>query len=645
MSTVPTDWTLNKLRQGALDNEHPLAATQSGGARALLQPRHANRSLVFLLDVDNTLLDNDRFAEDLSARLQQAFGSAGHDHYWSIYTALRDRLGYADYLGALQAFRDGRDDDPALLWMSAFLLDYPFAQRLYPRALEAIAHLQTMGLAVMLSDGDMVFQPRKVQRSGIWDAVGGEVLIELHKEHALAAVQRRYPAAHYVMVDDKPQLLAAMKQVLGAQLTTVFVRQGHYALEALAGTLDPPPDRCIERIGELIDFELPHFLAAVPMRTAAPDPQHISSGAGMNTTQQLHDLGQSLWLDNITRTLLDDGSLSRIIKTFSVTGLTSNPTIFNEAISNSEAYDEGIREKTRAGKSGEALFVELALEDLRRAAVLFRSIFDATDQVDGWVSMEVSPLLAQDTAGSIAAARQIHAQANRPNLFVKIPGTPEGIPAIEESIFAGVPINVTLLFSREQYLAAAEAYLRGIERRIDAGLDPQIASVASLFVSRWDKAVSDKVPAELRNRLGIAIGQKTYRAYRELLGSKRWRKLAAAGAGPQRLLWASTGVKDPLARDTLYVEAFAAPDTINTMPEKTLRAYANHGEFKGPMSADGGDAEAALTHFARAGIDVDALALQLQREGAQAFVKSWKELLKRIADKSAALGGSVKVGV
>ncbi|MGQ0593456.1 MAG: transaldolase [Gammaproteobacteria bacterium] len=362
----------------------------------------------------------------------------------------------------------------------------------------------------------------------------------------------------------------------------------------------------------------------------------------MNKTQQLRDLGQSLWLDNITRKMLDDGSLRRTIEEFSVTGLTSNPTIFDQAIGNSEAYDEGIREKASAGKSGEALFMELALEDLRRAADLFRSIFDATDRVDGWVSMEVSPLLAQDTAGSIAAAAQIHAQADRPNLFAKIPGTPEGIPAIEESLFAGVPINVTLLFSREQYLAAAEAYLRGIERRIAAGLDPQVGSVASLFVSRWDKAVSAKVPADLRNRLGIAIGQRTYRAYRELLGSKRWHKLAAAGARPQRLLWASTGTKDPPAPDTLYVEALAAPDTIDTMPEKTLRAYAEHGAQRGAMAADGGDAEAMLARFAQAGIDVDALALQLQREGAEAFVKSWKELLERIAGKSAALAGAGK---
>ena len=357
----------------------------------------------------------------------------------------------------------------------------------------------------------------------------------------------------------------------------------------------------------------------------------------MNKAQELHELGQSLWLDNITREILDNGTLVRYINEFSVTGLTSNPTIFDEAIGNTGAYDQGIRDKAKAGKSGEALFIELALEDLRRAADLFRPVFDATDGVDGWVSMEVSPLLANDTAGSIDAAARIHRQAERPNLYVKIPGTPEGIPAIEESICNGIPINVTLLFSREQYLAAAEAYLRGIERRIAAQRDPRVASVASLFVSRWDKAISDKAPPELRNRLGIAIGGRTYRAYRELLASPRWKKLAAAGARPQRLLWASTGTKDPKASDTLYVEALAAPNTIDTMPEKTLRAFAEHGEIKGVMAEDGGDAEAVLARFAKAGIDIDALAIQLQREGAQAFVKSWKELMTRIADKSDAL--------
>ena len=360
----------------------------------------------------------------------------------------------------------------------------------------------------------------------------------------------------------------------------------------------------------------------------------------MNNTRQLHDLGQSLWLDGITREMLGDGTLRGYIDELSVTGLTSNPTIFDKAIGSSDAYDVNIREKAQAGNSGEALFVELALEYLRRAADLFRPVFDATDGVDGWVSMEVSPLLAYDTSGSIEAAARIHQQANRPNLFIKIPGTPEGIPAIEESIFAGVPINVTLLFSREQYLAAADAYLRGIERRIAAGLDPRVRSVASLFVSRWDNAVIDKVPAELRNRLGIAIGARTYRAYRELLASPRWRRLESGGAHPQRLLWASTGTKDPTASDTLYIEALAAPDTINTMPEKTLRAFAEHGELRGIMAEDGGDAEALLARFAQAGIDVDALATKLQRDGAQSFVKSWQELMQRIADKGKMLAAA-----
>lgn len=357
----------------------------------------------------------------------------------------------------------------------------------------------------------------------------------------------------------------------------------------------------------------------------------------MKPTRRLHDLGQSLWLDNITREMLDHGTLQRYVEQFSITGLTSNPSIFDGAIGNGDAYDAGIREKASAGKSGEALFLELALEDLRRAADLFRPVFDATDHVDGWVSMEISPLLAGDTSGSIEAARWIDHQADRPNLLVKIPGTPEGIPAIEQSIFAGVPINVTLLFSRGQYLAAAEAYLRGIERRLEAGLDPRVGSVASVFVSRWDVAVKDAVPADLRNKLGIAIGGRVYRAYRELLESPRWRRLADAGARPQRLLWASTGTKDPEAPETLYVEALAAPDTIDTIPEKTLRAFAESGVVPGTMDVEGGDAEIMLARFARAGVDTEALALRLQREGAQAFVRSWRQLLERIADKGAEL--------
>jgi transaldolase len=357
----------------------------------------------------------------------------------------------------------------------------------------------------------------------------------------------------------------------------------------------------------------------------------------MNATRQLHDLGQSLWLDNINRGLLASGTLARYIEEFDVTGLTSNPTIFDLAIKNADFYDDAIRRKALAGKSAEALFLELAMEDLTQAADLFTPVHEATSGVGGWVSLELSPTLADDTAGSIKAAAQLHARARRPNLFIKIPGTPAGAPAIEESIFAGVPINVTLLFSREHYVAAAEAYMRGIERRIAAGRDPRVASVASIFVSRWDVAVKDKVPEALRNRLGLAIAMRTYKAYRELLASPRWLKLAAAGAQPQRLLWASTGTKDPAARDVLYVEALAAPDTIDTMPEKTLLAFADHGKVKDAMPWDGGDAEAVIAEFKRAGVEDGALAADLQREGAEAFAKSWSELMSRIASKSAEL--------
>jgi len=359
----------------------------------------------------------------------------------------------------------------------------------------------------------------------------------------------------------------------------------------------------------------------------------------METTRRLHELGQSLWLDNITRTMLDDGTLRHYIEQYSVTGLTSNPTIFDEAIGKSAAYDAGIREKVRQGKAGEDLFIELALEDLRRAADLFRPTWESTQGLDGFVSMEVSPLLAADTQGTIRAAAGIHRQAQRPNLLVKIPGTPEGLAAIEASTFAGIPVNVTLLFSTAQFEAAADAYLRGIERRLAAGLDPRVVSVASLFISRWDRALGETVPAELRNRLGIAVGQQTYRAYRALLGSARWRALAAHGAVPQRLLWASTGTKDPTAPDTLYVDALAAPDTVNTMPEKTLLAFADHGKVPTPLAVDGGDSDAVLARFAGAGVDVGALGLKLQRDGAAAFVTSWNELMRQIARKGGAPGG------
>jgi len=360
----------------------------------------------------------------------------------------------------------------------------------------------------------------------------------------------------------------------------------------------------------------------------------------MKPTQALHDLGQSLWLDNITRDLLDTGTLRRYVDELSVTGLTSNPTIFDEAIGGGSAYDEGIQQKARAGLSGETLFLELALEDLRRAADVFRPIWERTGGTDGWVSMEVSPLLAADTRATIDSALHIHKLADRPNLYVKIPGTPEGVPAIEAAIFAGVPVNVTLLFSREHYLAVAGAYMSALERRVAAGLDPRISSVASVFVSRWDRAVSDSVPPELKNRLGIAIAMRTYRAHCELLETKRWRDLAAAGARKQRMLWASTGVKDPKAPADLYVSAFAAPETIDTMPEKTLLAFASGGKIGGVMPRDGGDAEDVLRRFAEAGVDVDALATKLQADGAQSFVKSWTELMKRIAQKGAALGES-----
>jgi transaldolase len=357
----------------------------------------------------------------------------------------------------------------------------------------------------------------------------------------------------------------------------------------------------------------------------------------MNMTKKLHDLGQSLWLDNITRDMLDDGTLRRYVEELSITGLTSNPTIFDEAIGKGAAYDKSIRQKASNGLSGEDLFIELALEDLRRAADLFRPEFDRTQGVDGWVSMEVSPLLANDTQGTVAAALSIHKSASKPNLYVKIPGTPAGVPAIEAAIFAGVPVNVTLLFSREQYLKVADAYMRAIERRLAAGLDPKINSVASLFVSRWDRAVADKVPPDLRNRLGIAIMQRTYRAHCELINGQRWKDLEAKGARKQRMLWASTGTKDPSAPEDLYVSALAAPDTIDTMPEKTLLAFAKSGKAAGVMPNDGGDAEQVLDRFARAGIDVNALAMQLQVDGAASFVKSWTELLKRIEEKSAAL--------
>jgi transaldolase len=354
----------------------------------------------------------------------------------------------------------------------------------------------------------------------------------------------------------------------------------------------------------------------------------------MKATRILHDLGQSLWLDNITRGLLKTGALRRYIDEFSVTGLTSNPTIFDHAIKNSEDYDDAIKTKLAEGKSGEKLFFELALDDITQAADLFRPVHERTCGVDGWVSLEVSPLLAHNTKSTIAVAKDLHARARRPNVFIKIPGTPEGLPAIEEAIFAGVPINVTLLFSAEQCLAAANAFMRGIERRIAAGLPPDVPSVASIFISRWDVAVMGKVPEALNDRLGIAIAKRAYKAYLGLLGSPRWMRAYNAGARPQRLLWASTGTKDPKASDVLYVKSLAAPFTINTMPDATLHALAEHGEVGPTMPPDGGDGEKELARFAEAKVDVQALSKQLQDEGAKSFVKSWNDLLSVIGSKS-----------
>jgi len=360
-------------------------------------------------------------------------------------------------------------------------------------------------------------------------------------------------------------------------------------------------------------------------------------GDSMKATRILHDLGQSLWLDNITRNLLRTGVLRRYIDEFSVTGLTSNPTIFDHAIKNSGDYDDAIKSKLAEGKSGEKLFFELALEDLTQAADLFRPVHDRTGGVDGWVSLEVSPLLAHDTKSTIAVAKDLHAQARRPNVLIKIPGTPEGLPAIEEAIFAGVPTNVTLLFSDDQYLAAANAFMRGIERRIEAGLNPDVRSVASIFISRWDVAVTGKVPQALNDRLGIAIAKRAYKAYLGLLSSPRWMRAYNAGARPQRLLWASTGTKDPKASDVVYVKALAAPFTVNTMPEGTLKALAEHGDVGATMPADGGNSEEELARFAEAKIDVHALAKQLQDEGAKSFVNSWNDLMGVISSKSAVL--------
>ncbi len=360
----------------------------------------------------------------------------------------------------------------------------------------------------------------------------------------------------------------------------------------------------------------------------------------MTATADLHALGQSLWLDNITRDLLDDGTLARYIADLSVTGLTSNPSIFQKAIAGSASYESQIRELDGKGLDTEQLFFELAMTDLRRAADLFGDVHGASAGIDGWVSLEVSPLLANDTDSTIAQAKDLHARADRDNLYIKVPGTPEGIPAIEELIFAGIPINVTLLFSREHYLAAAEAYTRGIERRVEAGLDPKVCSVASLFVSRWDRAVGDSAGAELKDRLGLAIGGDCYHAFVEFCSSERWKGLVAKGATPQRLLFASTGTKDPALPDTLYIDGLAAPNTVNTMPEKTLLAFHEHGDPGEPLPDDGGDSAELLKRFESAGVDLGAVAAKLQIDGRDSFNDSWNSMIADIAEKARSLAGA-----
>ena len=357
----------------------------------------------------------------------------------------------------------------------------------------------------------------------------------------------------------------------------------------------------------------------------------------MKPTKALHDLGQSLWVDNITRDMLDSGTLQKYIDEFSATGLTSNPTIFDNAISKSDTYDPEIKRLFKAGYSGEALFFELALQDLSRAADLFLPVHWTTATVDGFVSLEVSPLLAYDTEATTAEAKRLFERAHKPNLFIKIPGTKEGLPAIEETIFSGVNVNVTLLFSSEHCQAAADAYMRGLERRVRAGLDPDVRSVASIFISRWDKAVMDKVSDDLRDKLGIAVAHEAYRDYRAGLYTDRWQRLESFGARPQRLLFASTSTKDPRASDTLYISGLAAPNTVNTMPDKTMEAFVDHGKLDGVLSADGGNCKDVFAAYEKAGISVSGLAAQLQKDGAASFVKSWQNLLQSIETKSKAL--------
>ncbi len=427
-----------------------------------------------------------------------------------------------------------------------------------------------------------------------------------------AALAPDHYTAHQMVEHDHCNVLTLGARVMGEEVAADIVA-------AFVGATPSTEARHLRRLGEVLEFERER---------------------SMNAATRLHDTGQSLWLDNITRSLLTGGTLAHYIADLAVTGLTSNPTIFDKAIEGSADYDDAIRASSAAGQGSEEIFFSLALDDLTRAASLFRPVYDATDRVDGWVSLEVSPRLAHDTASTVKEAKTLHGRAATPNLFIKVPGTPEGIPAIEDLIFAGVSVNVTLLFSREHYLAAAGAYVRGLERRMQAGLDLAVGSVASVFISRWDKAVQGKLPDDLSDRLGVAVAGRTYKAYRDLLESDRWQALAAAGAQPQRLLWASTGTKEPALPDTFYIHALAAERTINTLPEGTLVAFADHGEVGELMPPDGGDAEDVLARMAQAGVDVDAVAAQLQSEGADAFVESWDDLLRCIDGKTATLAKS-----
>jgi transaldolase len=432
----------------------------------------------------------------------------------------------------------------------------------------------------------------------------------------LPGIRAAYAADHYTghqMVEhDHVNVLTLGARVMGPEVATEIV-------DAFVNAVPSTEERHLRRLGEVLAFE---------------------RDRSMNAATRLHDIGQSLWLDNITRALFSSGTLARYIADLAVTGLTSNPTIFDKALTGSSDYDEQVQSLLATGMEGEQLFFELALVDLTKAASLFRPVWDASGGVDGWVSLEVSPKLAHDTKSTVDEAKALHDKAATPNLFVKVPGTPEGVLAIEELIASGVPINVTLLFSREHYEAAADAYLRGLERRKELGLGLDVASVASVFISRWDAAVAGKLPDELRGQLGVAVAKRTYKAYRDLLASDRWQQLAGAGAKPQRLLWASTGTKDPALPDTYYIHALASEQTINTMPEKTLLAFGEHGAVSELLPADGGDAEDKLARIGAAGVDVAALAATLQTEGADAFVKSWDDLLARISAKSSELRGA-----